>query len=142
MRWKKEYENGIPLIDTQHKQLFRFSDELQAAIGSGIKPATLKELLVNVKQYTVRHFTVEEKFMADSKYPGLAEQLKAHTAFINRFDEIFNDFNENGLTPPLVNTLKNELTDWISNHITGIDQKFGDYYREYRAQNGSSEKQT
>ncbi len=78
--------------------------------------------------------------MADSKYPGLAEQLEAHASFINRFDKIFDDFNENGLTPPLVNTLKNELVDWISNHITGMDQKFGDYYGEYRSQNGSSEK--
>ena len=45
MRWKKEYNNGIPLIDTQHKQLFRFSEELQTAISSGLKLATLKELL-------------------------------------------------------------------------------------------------
>ncbi len=78
MRWKKEYNNGIPLIDTQHKQLFRFSEELQTAISSGLKPATLN----------------------------------------------------------------NELVDWISNHITGIDQKFGDYYQDYQSQKTSSEKST
>ncbi len=139
MRWKKEYNNGIPLIDTQHQQLFRFSDELQTAISSGLKQATLKELLVNVQQYTVRHFIVEEKIMAECKYPWLDEQLEAHAHFKNRFNEIFDDFNENGLTPPLVNALKNELVDWISNHITGIDQKFGDYYQEYQSQNASSD---
>lgn len=32
MHWIKDYEIGIPLIDTQHKQLFRFNDELQDSI--------------------------------------------------------------------------------------------------------------
>ncbi|MEA3469314.1 MAG: hemerythrin family protein [Thermodesulfobacteriota bacterium] len=100
------------------------------------------QALINIKQYTVRHFTVEEKLMADCNYPGLDEQLEAHASFTNRFNDFFNDFKENGLTPPLVNALNNELVDWISNHITGIDQKFGDYYQDYHSQKISSEKPT
>lgn len=140
MRWKKEYENDIPIIDTQHKQLFRFNDELQTAISSGLKQSTLKELLTNVQQYVARHFAMEEKFMRDSKYPGLNEQLEAHAYFTNRFNEIFDDFNKDGLSPPLVNALKNELTDWVTKHITGIDQKFGDYYKKYQSKSFSSDK--
>ncbi|HID69719.1 MAG TPA: bacteriohemerythrin [Desulfobacterales bacterium] len=139
MRWKKEYNIGIPIIDTQHKQLFRFSDELQMAISSGLKQSNLKELLINVKQYVARHFTVEEKLMMDSNYPGLDEQLKAHAGFTNRFDEFFDDFQESGLTPELVNGMKKELIDWIGKHITGIDQKFGGFYKEYQARQDSAD---
>jgi len=132
MRWKKEYNIGIPIIDTQHKQLFRFSDELQTAMSSGLKSSILKELLINVKQYVARHFSVEEKLMTDSKYPGLEEQLEAHAGFTARFDEYFDSFQKTGLSPDLVNGMKKELVDWIGKHITGIDQKFGDYYLDYQ----------
>ncbi len=142
MRWKKEYNIGIPIIDTQHRQLFRFSDELQTAISSGLKQSILKELLINVKQYVARHFSVEEKLMADSNYPGLEAQLEAHKAFTTRFDEYFNSFQESGLSPELVNGIKKDLLDWIGKHITGIDQKFGDYYLEYQKQQVAADKQT
>ena len=141
MRWKKEYNTGISIIDTQHKQLFRFHDELQNAISSGLKQSILKELLINVKQYVARHFSVEEKLMADSNYPGLEVQLEAHAGFTSNFDKHFNSFQERGLSPELVNGIKKDLLDWIGKHITGIDQKFGDYYLEYQKRQASVDKQ-
>ena len=60
MNWVKDYEIGIPLIDTQHRQLFRF--------------------------------------------------------------------NEKSLTPPLVHSVSNELSEWINDHVTGMGQEFGKYY--------------
>lgn len=137
MPWKKSYKIGIPIIDTQHKQLFRFSDELQASLDSGLRASAIKKLLVNIEQYVARHFAMEEKFMTESNYPGLDGQLEAHAAFSKHFDQFLIDFNENGLTPPLVNSMKNELINWISEHITGLDQEFGMYYREHQTQSGS-----
>ncbi len=42
------------------------------------------------------------------------EYNEAHASLTNRFNKIFNGFNENELTPPLVNALNYELVDWIS----------------------------
>lgn len=130
MHWVKGYEIGIPLIDTQHKQLFRFNDELQDSIKRGLRVAAINALLTQLKQYAARHFAMEEKFMADVEYPQLEEQQEAHKAFVFRFEEIQKEFNEKGLTPPLVNSISNELSGWINDHITGMDQEFGRYYGE------------
>jgi hemerythrin len=139
MPWEKRYEIGIPIIDTQHQQLFRFSEELQAGLNSGLKASVIKNLLINVEQYVARHFAMEEKFMTESNYPGIDGQLEAHAAFSKHFEQFLSEFNETGLTPPLVNSMKSELINWISEHITGLDQEFGRYYRDQQTQNESSD---
>lgn len=81
MRWVKDYEIGIPLIDTQHKQLFRFNDELQDSVKRGVKVAAIDALLIQLKQYTARHFAMEEKYMAEVEYSKLKEQQEAHIIY-------------------------------------------------------------
>lgn len=69
--------------------------------------------------------------MADVEYSQLRKQQEAHKAFVVRFDEIQKEFNEKGLTPSLVQSISNELSGWINDHITGMDQEFGRYYSEH-----------
>ena len=134
MQWKHEYELGIAVVDTQHKQLFRFNEELQNNLKGGLKVSSINTLLTQIKQYAARHFTMEEKYMAGINYPGIQEQQEAHAAFAARFSEIQEEFNEQGVTPALVNIINHELIKWINNHITGMDQAFGDYYREHSSE--------
>lgn len=131
MNWNNEYELGLPVLDAQHKQLFRFNDELQDAIKKGLKVSNINTLLTQIKLYAARHFSMEEKYMADVSYPQIVEQKDAHAAFVNRFDEIQDDFNAQGMTPDLVKAITNELTKWIVDHVTGMDQTFGKYYRQH-----------
>ncbi len=131
MHWKSDYEIGIPIIDTQHKQLFRFNDELLEAVKKGLKASAIETLLTQIKQYVARHFAMEEKYMETVNYPRMEEQLTAHRVFTARFDEIHKDFNKSGLTPDLVNAIRQELSEWITDHITGMDQIFGNYYRDH-----------
>jgi len=130
VNWKNEYKLDIPVIDAQHKQLFRFNEELQNAMAKGIKVSSINTLLTQIKQYAARHFVMEEKYMEDSNYPEIQEQKDAHAAFVTRFSEIQEEFNKQGITPTLVDQIHNELIKWINEHITGLDQIFGDYYRK------------
>ena len=131
MNWKQEYELGIPVVDTQHKQLFRFNEELQDAIKGGLKVSSINTLLTQIKQYAARHFAMEEKYMEEVRYPQMQEQKDTHAAFAIRFDEIQDAFNAKGMTPALVQAITNELIKWIVDHVTGMDQAFGDYYRKH-----------
>lgn len=99
MNWKDEYKLGISIVDTQHKQLFRFNKELQDAMEKGIKASSIYTLLTQVKQYAARHFAMEEKYMEDVSYPQIQEQKEAHAAFAVRFGEIQEEFNKQGATP-------------------------------------------
>jgi len=132
MEWNTKYALGIPVVDTQHRQLFRLSNELDAELQAGIRPEEIDAMLVHMGEYAARHFAMEEKYMAESNYPGLAEQQTAHQAFTNRFAEIYDEFREKGLRREIVDTLHRELTEWVREHVTGLDQRFGVYYKEHR----------
>ncbi|MCF6188295.1 MAG: hemerythrin family protein [Desulfobulbaceae bacterium] len=130
MQWDKKYALGIPVVDTQHRQLFRLSNELDAELQAGIRSEEIDAMLIHIGEYAARHFAMEEKYMAESDYPGLAEQQATHQAFAKRFVEIYDEFKKEGLSREIVDTLRRELTDWVREHVTGLDQRFGAYYRD------------
>lgn len=128
MTWSNKYKIGLPVIDSQHKRLFQLIDELNEAIEKGPKITDIEELLAGLKQYATRHFQLEEKYMAESNYPGLGEQQKSHDYFSKRFSELGDEVNKEGITPTTIQTIKEELTEWLKSHVTGLDVKFGEYY--------------
>lgn len=130
MRWKNEYKIGIPVIDTQHQQLFLCENELSEALSKGLRPSAIDNLLTQLGFYVTRHFTMEEQYMRASSYPGLSEQLEAHHYFTKRFADIQLEFKQHGLNPNVVRAVQNELSLWIKTHVLGLDQAFGAYYKE------------
>lgn len=129
MEWTKQYAIGISVIDAQHKQLFRLSDEFDAALKAGVRSQDIDSLLDHIGEYVARHFAIEEKYMTELSYPGLAEQQEAHEKFVARFEKIHKDFKGRGMTQKIVEAVRRELTDWVRSHVTGIDQRFGEYYK-------------
>ncbi len=129
MKWNKKYALGIGAIDAQHKQLFRLSDDLDAALAGGIGPQDLDALLKRLKQYAAMHFTLEERHMAELNYEGLGEQQQAHAEFVDCFDSLHQQLATDGLSADLTNLLQQELSGWIRDHVTGMDQQFGRFYK-------------
>jgi len=127
MKWENTYALGITVLDAQHKQLFVLSNELDAGLSTGIRSEELDGMLSRIGDYAIRHFTMEEKYMAELEYPGLAQQQKIHKAFAKQFEEMYTEFKENGLKKEIIEKVRNELTDWVRSHVTGIDQRFGEY---------------
>ncbi len=128
MHWKKKYIINIPIIDTQHKQLFMTYEKLSGDLRTGLKAETIEKTLIKLQHYVSRHFTMEEKYMSASKYPKLVQQQEAHEYFSRRFTEILEDFQKNGLSKQIVQMIQQELLDWLKNHVTTLDMAFGKYY--------------
>ena len=129
MEWSEEYASTISVIDAQHRQLFRLCNELEQELAAGISENELRTMLVHMGEYASRHFTMEEKYMAESGYPGLVEQQETHRRFRERFAELLAEFDREGMKKDIAQTLRRELTDWIHNHVTGLDLEFARYYR-------------
>jgi hemerythrin len=131
MKWSDEYKIGLPTIDSQHKRLFQLIKELNEALDAGLRLINVERLLAGLDQYKTRHFQLEEKYMLESGYPGLKEQQEAHKYFTQRFKELGDELNKTGITPNVIQTIKGELTDWLKEHVTGLDLEFGKYYKKY-----------
>ena len=132
MIWSDEYEIGLPVIDAQHKRLFKLINEVNEAIETGLKASNIEALLVGLEEYKTRHFQMEEKYMVECNYPGLEEQQKAHADFSNRFRELGEEVAKTGITPTVVRAIKAELAGWLQEHVTGLDLKFGEYYLQQK----------
>jgi hemerythrin len=137
MQWKDEFKIGIPIIDTQHRQLFLCDNELSEALSNGLRPSAIDKFLTQLGFYVTRHFAMEEQYMEQSSYPGLPEQLEAHHSFKQRFAEIQEEFTQKGLSPSVVHAIQNELSAWIKNHVLGLDLAFGAYYQEKEKEKSS-----
>lgn len=69
--------------------------------------------------------------MEECGYPGLAEQQRAHQYFMKRFQELGEELAKTGMTQAVVQTVRKELTEWLKEHVTGLDMQFGEYYQKH-----------
>jgi hemerythrin len=127
MEWEKSLETGIPAIDAQHRRLFSLCDDLELSFQHGLPSNKVQEVLETLHFYTIRHFSMEEKHMRESGYPGLGEQQEAHKEFIKRLQEITTAFQKTGLNTKLANRLKNEMDNWLKDHVLRLDRQFSIY---------------
>ena len=129
------FKTGIKQVDDEHKRLFEIIRETNDLIHEELlhdKYDEIMRLLTELRDYTEFHFHDEEVLMERIHYPGLAEQKRAHTAFVERLVEIdlseLDDMDDNQQEYLL--GLIDFLLSWLSNHILGSDKKIGDYIRE------------
>lgn len=80
--------------------------------------------------------------MTESNFPGLEKQQLAHKFFISRLSQLVDEYKKGGISSAVVNGLRHELTDWIKNHVTGLDVEFGIYFTQYRKEMAASSGKT
>jgi len=129
MKWSNDFRIGIPAIDAQHKRLFELIQDLTDALHSGLRGSDVARTLESLDQYKTRHFQLEEKYMRESGYPGLAEQQEAHGYFGLRFGQLRESLEDRGVTLEIMNFIQAELSRWITEHVTGLDKEFGKFYQ-------------
>ncbi len=126
--WRPEYETGFKPVDEQHKHLFDIINRLHNAMSEGHGNDVLKETLDELIQYTVEHFSMEEKLMREYEYPGYEEHKGVHDQLTKQVKDIAQKF-ENGERFVTVE-LSHFLTKWLIHHIKGQDQKMIRFFRE------------
>lgn len=125
MLWTKSMEGGIPLVDAQHKELFRQVDSLL----NGEAPERVLETIKFLENYVIEHFNTEEALHRESGYPGAARHHKMHADFTAAFLELKREYNESGYTLITLLKLNRAAVDWLKNHVMGADMDFARYYQ-------------
>ena len=124
-----EYKTGIELIDNEHKKLFEIMGRVDALIHNEDLYDRFDEILNlidELKDYTVFHFSDEEKLMEEKGYPALEAQKKAHRGFVDKLEEInLDEVDEN--QEAYLSDLLEYLLHWLTGHILGMDKKIGEF---------------
>ena len=130
MQWQKSLSVGIVPIDNQHKQWIEYYNKTVEAVASRQSQAQIMKTLGFLIDYTETHFSTEEKFMAESGYPGLQEHQAKHNELRTTLAGLIKDFEEEGVTPNLAEAVDTFLGNWLINHIHEVDMKFGAHARK------------
>lgn len=133
IEWTRELESGIPIIDTQHKRIIDFINELDDACRTGNKDET-RHVMEGLLNYTVTHFEFEEALQEKAGYPYLKAHRRIHEIFMKKVAEIRGLASQGEDVAPLLLKL---LQGWLASHIKGEDR---DYVESVKAIVDSADK--
>lgn len=127
MPWTPNLSVGVEAIDQQHKMCFEKAEKLFEAGKNNSAKEYISELLNFLENYTKKHFADEEKYMLSIKYPGYAEQKKAHTDFIAQLAKLRGEYSSSGGNLLVILNANKMVVDWLTQHISNMDRKIGQF---------------
>lgn len=68
--------------------------------------------------------------MAAQNYPAFAQHKAKHAEFRDTLTELVREFEEDGATHRLGDSINNFQISWLKNHIRQIDKQFGAFLNE------------
>lgn len=130
IEWDDSLSVGVDLIDEQHKMLIKRISDLHEAVSTSMAAGGIAQTLDFLVDYTDFHFSTEEKHMEKHDYPGMADHLKAHKEFKTTLGNLTEDFQEEGATQQLADSVDTFLFKWLVKHIKLVDQELGRFVTE------------
>ncbi len=124
--WSDDLSVNVRILDQQHKRLIAMINELHVAMRERSSNNVIEKILNDLKNYTIFHFKMEEKYFVEYDYPGSLSHKKEHEGFINKVTEFQEKYNNNkiGLSLEIMDFLK----DWLQNHILDTDKKYTSFF--------------
>jgi hemerythrin-like metal-binding protein len=98
---------------------------MNEAMKEGEAADRIRGLISELLDYTVYHFSQEEKLMEQNGYAGLAEQKLAHQAFIDKVKE-YKDEAAGDMAIFVVSKVSTAGMEWLIDHIMVMDKKYED----------------
>ena len=119
---------GIPVIDQQHANLLRITNNLHSVClnSAKIEKFRLIRAIREAIDYIRQHFNTEEKLMQLSNYPGFLEHKKMHSDFIWEILSHFGQFEDDQKDTP--QKFAQYFSDWVNLHIVDSDKEFAEFF--------------
>lgn len=118
--WTQDLNIGIEVIDSQHRRIVDYINDLTHAIIAEDQ-AEVADVLERLRDYTFDHFAFEEQLMQKAGY----ELLEAHQAVHRRFEEKVVRMQEelqSGREPfGIARRVRTALLAWLIQHIRHED---------------------
>lgn len=124
--WSEKLEFGLPMIDSQHKQLF----DLAATFAGNGDQIRVMKTLVALCDYVKIHFREEEQMLAAMKYPDLAAHKLLHVEFKGMLIKLL-DNAKNLSLDDIAREVQYLIYGWFSNHILKVDVEYVSWAKKH-----------
>ena len=122
IKWNEKLSVKINSIDDQHKILIDMINEFYEMIGDKSNDELISALIKKMKEYTVVHFSYEEKLFKEYNYSDFEAHKKEHQGFVNKVIDLEKRFNDGKIIMSF--EITKFLKDWLIKHIQGTDMKY------------------
>jgi len=119
MEWSSALAVGHAEIDRQHQVLIDIANRLNEAMHSGAGRTACGSILDELVNYTVNHFSFEEKLMEQHQYTDRAAHLAAHRKLIDDVSRFKRQYEAGGSVSV---ELMGFIRDWLVNHFLKVDR--------------------
>ena len=128
IKWDNNYSVGISKIDEEHKKLIDILNKTIHAKKHNVSPEELKEVLREMTDYTLTHFTTEEAYMKTFNYPEYKDHKEEHRGFSSEI--IVYTYKVIKGQYQFTNELIEYLKQWLINHIQVTDRQYIDCFKK------------
>ncbi|MDD5674977.1 MAG: bacteriohemerythrin [Chitinivibrionales bacterium] len=125
MEWSDSYSVSIASIDEQHKKLVGMVNALNEAMATGKSKEGLQKTLTELINYTVEHFSYEERLFAQHGYLETVKHAGEHKKLAGQVLDFDKKFKAGELMLSI--QMMNFLKDWLITHIGGSDKKYSGF---------------
>jgi hemerythrin-like metal-binding protein len=125
MEWKSSYSVGVPVLDSDHKQLMDIINRIDEA---GERRSSLQWVLQELTDYARVHFRREEEQLKSVDYPHLTQQISEHEKFVDWLSTLKETL---GASPTSqihsAEAVSNYLKSWLAEHILVSDMAYKEH---------------
>lgn len=118
--WNDDLATGIGVIDSQHKRIIDYINQLaDARLLDDSK--LVGEVLINLIDYTMSHFAFEESLMEEAGYHGAGIHSRTHDSFRGKINDYHSRYRAG---EDVAEDLMNLLNIWLIEHIASDDSSY------------------
>ncbi len=128
IRWNSTYELGYKEIDEQHMKLVDIINDFYNAFATAQAHEKIGDIIGELVNYTVFHFTAEEEIFSNSNYPDVEQHRKIHKSFVDELKKYHQEVKDGNMTTTY--DLMTFLRDWLVKHIMGTDRAYLPYVQQ------------
>lgn len=117
------YVLHVDEMDSDHAELFRLIQELEAATSTGNERQVHADVVERLEGYARRHFDCETRLMRDSGFPAVEQQAHEdeHERFLSRILQWRREAESHMRSETAVGSIAGFLQAWLKHHIKGKD---------------------
>ena len=136
LEWQDDFSVGVEEIDSQHKKIIGFINNLDQNLGRSDLAQIQKNMLREMTDYARYHFGTEEKYFDLFNYEHSAEHKKGHDAYedkVEEFEKRLSSLDSGNANERVSFTLDlmGFLEDWWVGHILHEDKQYSACFKEH-----------
>jgi hemerythrin len=125
--WSDDFLVHNEVIDAQHKELVRMTNEFYAGVQMGgvVAKVFFMKTIQGAVLYVKTHFSTEEDYMLRAGYPDFEAHKKQHENFVDYVSAQIQILEKEDNPDPAA--FVKYLMDWVLQHIAESDKKYMPY---------------